>query len=536
MGGRRAVRAAGPVDVEDAVAPPGRRPTPGGSAAVPASSAGPQCGPLQPGDLLAERYRLVEPVAGADTAVLWRAVDEVLARAVAVKVLPVVGEAGRAGAQPFLDAAVRAGALAHPGLVRVYDAAVEQPPGRAGEVAYVISEWVESVALPGLLADGPLRPGDATDLLRQAADALTAAHARGVAHGRVHPGNLLVTTNGRLRVTDAAVGAAVHGLDLQPGVTGEEIRADTRDLAAVLYALLTGHWPSAATPQPAAGLPAAPAGGAGAGRAYSPRQVRAGVPRALDLVVSRGLDPARHPGLPVLATPAALADAAERAAEQAREAQRKQDRPGPPARFRRALPWLVAGSVVAAAGTGGWLFGLAVGDLPRRNGAVETIVSTTSSPPSPGASPAALAVDLTRATVRDFDPPPGDGQESPDKVGNAVDGDPSTAWVTSRYTTSLFGGLKQGVGLLVDLGTARALSKVEITLTAPGAGLELRVADTPGGTADAFRVVARTTDAGRLTTLVPAAGERGRYWLVWLTALPRDGVGYREGIAELRFS
>ena len=491
--------------------------------------------PFRVGDLLAGRYRLVEPVGGAGSTVLWRAVDEVLARPVAVKLLL----AGRDAAQPFLAAAVRAGALGHPGLVRVYDAGLETPAGATGEVAYVISEWVDGASLPGVLADGPLDAVDATDLLREAADALSAAHARGVAHGRLHPDNVLVTSGGRLRVTDVAVGASVHTPDVPADATSEAIRADTRDLAAVLYALLTGRWPGAATPQPAGNLPNAPAERHESSRPYSPRQVRAGVPRALDLVVSRGLDPARHPGLAVLATPAAFADAAEQAAEQSRETQRRRvTDPGPPSRLRRSIPWVVIGAVVAAIGTGGWLLGLAVGELPRRDGAVDNVVSTGSSPPSPGASRPAppVPVDLTKVAVRDFDPPPGDGQESSDKVRNATDGDPSTAWATSRYTTSGFGGLKQGVGLLVDLGAARTLTKVEVALTAPGAGLELRVADTPGSTADAFRVVARAADAGRVANLIPAGGERGRYWLVWLTALPPDGNGYREGISELRFS
>ena len=337
--------------------------------------------PFRAGDLLAGRYRLAEPVGGAGNTVLWRAVDEVLARPVAVKLLPAGGPGGRDAAQPFLDAAVRAGALGHPGLVRVYDAGLETPAGATGEVAYVISEWVDGSPLPDVLADGPLDAVAATDLLRQAADALSAAHARGVAHGRLHPGNVFVTGSGRLRVTDVAVGASVHAPDDAADVTSDAVRADTRDLAAVLYALLTGRWPSAATPQPACGLPSAPAERQESSRPYSPRQVRAGVPRALDLVVSRGLDPARHPELPVLATPAALADAAEQAAEQSRETHRRRATdPGPPSQLRRSVPWLVAGAVVAAIGTGGWLLGLAVGELPRRDGAVENVVSTGSSP------------------------------------------------------------------------------------------------------------------------------------------------------------
>ena len=498
------------------------------------SSPGAQAtGPLRPGDVLAERYRLVEEVGGIDDTTLWRAVDDVLARTVAVKARAAVGPVGRAAAQPFLDAAVRTGALAHPGLVRVYDAAHETRPGPVDGVAYVVSEWVDGEPLAQTLRDGPLDAVQATTLLRQAADAVTAAHATGTAHGRLHPGNVLLTPAGRLRVTDTAVAAAVHGREGSLEATPEAVQDDTRDLAAVLYCLLTGRWPAGSTPQPGSGVPDAPGA-----RPCSPRQVRAGVPRALDLVVSRALTLGRHPGPPGPATPAALAEAAEAAATQARETQRRQQAgPRPPSRLRRTLPWLVAVGVVGAVGTAGWLLGLAVGDLPRRDGAVEAVVSTTSSAaPSPGASPAAAPVDLTSTPLRDYDPPPGDGQENPDKVRNAVDRDLSTAWSTSLYRTSAFGGLKPGVGLLVDLGSARSLHQVDVALTAAGAGIELRVGDSPDGPLSAYRVVARQGDTGRLSSLRPGDGDRGRYWLVWLTALPSDGGGFREGISELRFS
>jgi len=481
--------------------------------------------PLAEQDMLARRYRLLAPLAAGGPAVLWRAADEVLARDVAVKVLD-----ARAVRSPFLDAAVRAGALAHPGLAKTYDAAVEERD-QAG-TAYVINEWVDGQALADVLREGPLDPVEAVGLLRQAADALTSAHHRGVPHGRVHPGNVLVTASGRLRLTDTCVAAAVHGAPVG-AATPQAVRADTRDLAAVLYALLTASWPSGATPQPAGGLPTARERDA---HAYSPRQVRAAVPRSLDLVVSRGLDPSRHPGTAVLATPAALALAAEQAAEQVREARVADAQPRPPSRLRRFAPWLAALAALLAVGTGGWLLGLAVGEVPRRANGVEPVLTTTA-PSAPAGSPATAPppIDLTRLSVRDFDPPPGDGQESPDKVHNAVDLDPSTAWVTDRYNTSHFGGLKTGVGLLVDLGASTAVTSVQVQLTATGAAVELRAADTPAATADGYRVVAQNADTGPVATLTPAAGERARYWLVWLTALPGQDSGYREGISELRF-
>ncbi len=78
-------------------------------------------GPLVVGDLLAGRYLLLEVVADDGPAVLWRATDEILARAVAVKVLPAPNKRMRDAAEPFLDAAVRTCSINHPGLARVYD-------------------------------------------------------------------------------------------------------------------------------------------------------------------------------------------------------------------------------------------------------------------------------------------------------------------------------------------------------------------------------------------------------------------------------
>ena len=68
------------------------------------------------------------------------------------------------------------------------------------------------------------------------------------------------------------------------------------------------------------------------------------------------------------------------------------------------------------------------------------------------AAPAgAEPIDLTAAQVTSFDPPPGGGDEQPGAVPNAFDDDLTSAWSTERYETAALGGLKTGVGLLVDL-------------------------------------------------------------------------------------
>lgn len=484
-------------------------------------------------DVLAERYRLVHVVHEGESATLWEAVDEVLDRPVALKAVPAGGSSGGRAARALLAAAGRAAALSHPGLVRVYDATVEERqagPRSSTPVAFVTSEWVDGQDLHAVLTEGPLEPAEVARLGIEAAEALGAAHARGTAHGRVHPGNVLLDSSGRVRLTDAAVGAALAGRPLDPvgELSDEAVAADTRDLSAVLYAMLTARWPAEVSEQPAGPLASAPSTG---GRVYGPRQVRAGVPRALDDVVSRGLRPG------TTATPAALA-AALRATgvDQAPAAPAPRVARGP-SRLRRVVPWVAAAAFIAAFATGTYTLGRAIGELPSRAGDLEALVQATTGPSRGASAPAVVRVDLRGpgVAVRDYDPR-GDQREQTSRVVNATDGDPSTAWTTDRYRGADLGGLKSGVGLLVDLGRPTSVGRVDLGVTRPGADVELRAGNALGPDETALPVVASAVDAGAVARLTPARPTTARYWLVWFTDLPRDGDGFRSGISELLFN
>lgn len=484
-------------------------------------------GPLQVGDLLAGRYLLLDPVATDGPAVLWRAQDQVLARPVAVRVLPTPTKTAKAAVEPFLAAAARASRTTHPGLVRVLDAGVEVRAGRSGDVTYLVREWAEGEPLDVHLGRvGALSALDAADVLRQLADALAAAHRGGLVHGRVHPGNVLISPSGRVRLTDTAVAAVVHGTpdsNIPGGIPG-----DTRDAAAVLYALLTCRWPVGASAQPAGTLAPAPVAH---GHVLETHQVRAGVPLALDRVVTRALDPGRVPTLPALTTPASLADAADAATAAERQERAVPAAPPPPGWVRRHAGPLAAAVVVAVAATGGWFAGLAIGELPRRPGGVDALTVPSA---SPGATAVATPLDLRSVRVRDFDPA-GDGLENPDQAVNATDGDATTAWSTSRYRSAAFSGLKPGVGLLLDLGAVRTVHTVQVAFTVSGAAVELRAAEVLPRRAEDARVVAQASD-GQVATLDPAAPLRARFLVLWITRLPKDGDGYRVGVTGVRLT
>jgi hypothetical protein len=267
--------------------------------------------------------------------------------------------------------------------------------------------------------------------------------------------------------------------------------------------------------------------------------VRAGVPRALDAVVVRALEPGREPGRNPITSPRGLAQALDEAGPELRPA------PAPsaaPTRRREArrwrhLPKLAALAFVISVGIVGYTTGKNIGELPRKDGALEALAQPSASPGATGRQPVRINLAAAPVVVRDFDPEGRDGTEQPGSVPNAFDGDPTTAWNTDGYGSAAFGGLKKGVGLLVDLGAPTRVANVQVGLVAPGAAVELRSSDTPADSADSFTTVDRESQAKQVATLTPASAKPARYWLIWFTSLPKGDRGrFRDGIAELVFN
>ena len=226
---------------------------------------------MRPGDVLADRYRLVDLLSEARGGRFWRAWDQVLARHVAIHLI----HQDDTRAPGLMDAARRSATLLDPRLLRVLDA------DRVGEVCYVVNEWGEGESLDQLLVDGPLAPRRAAWIVSEVGGLLVNAHGHGISHGRLVPENVLVDEGGAVKVIGLGVDAALHGLP------AERTSTDVVDLAGVLYAALTGKWPG----QSRSDLTPAPEEH---GRPLRPRQVRAGVPRALDGLCDEVLNP--YPG------------------------------------------------------------------------------------------------------------------------------------------------------------------------------------------------------------------------------------------------
>jgi len=214
----------------------------------------------RPGDVLAGRYRLTDLLTESAGGRFWRAFDQVLQRDVAVHIIACEDERA-----PLLRNAARTSAtVLDRRMLRVLDI------DEADDRCFVVNEWGNGTSLDILLADGePLAPPVAAWIIAETADTLALAHEAKVAHGRLIPENILIDTDGAVRLIGFAVDAALHGLP------AGRISNDVADLAGLLYAALTGRWAGVST----SAVTIAPTDH---GHVLRPRQVRAGIPRTLD--------------------------------------------------------------------------------------------------------------------------------------------------------------------------------------------------------------------------------------------------------------
>jgi hypothetical protein len=454
------------------------------------------------------RYCLVEDLRSGSSASLWRATDEVLGRQVAVRI--VAGQT-RAQCKALTSAASRAGQVPDARWVRVLDVGSEPVDKRL--TVWLVSEWVDGPSLATLIRESPLPGPAATALVLSCAQAVTTAARHGVSHGCLHPDEVLVPADGQPRLTGLELTTALHSCTSSADAVPTAYD-DTRALGGLLYACLTGRWPLPGW----GGLPA-PLKGDG----VHPRQQRGGISRELDELTARALRGGYD-------TPAALARDLSALPMAALH-------PPPPdpdtgdRRWRRVAWWLVPPLLVAAIGFGAWTVGSDLGRVPSP---ARVAVPHLPQPHRHGRAASGHQLVWSKPPqVTSFDPQ-GDGSEDPGGVGLAVDDDPSTLWTTDIYHDSpLFGGLKHGVGLLLDLGRPKSVATADLLLSAPGANLQLRAGDSPPRSPTDLRLVGSRQAAPTATHLDLGAPVRARYWLLWFTSLPASGSDYQIGVAEI---
>jgi hypothetical protein len=493
---------------------------------------------VEPGGRLADRFRLEDRVSESGGATLWKAIDEVLARPVCVLTLAPDFER----VVEVVTAARGASRLTDPRLTQVFDAAEED-----GQ-AYVVSEWVSGESLADMVSSGPMAPERAAALVAEAAEAVAHAHEAGLAHLCLTPDRLIWTAGSTVKLLGLAVDAALSDIESE-----NPARDDAEGLGRLLYAALTGHWPGG---EGESDLPPAPLDD---GKVCTPRQVTAGVPGFLDAITCRALLQEPRRGLPPLATPA---DVAEALAEVPRPApvpvsvsatppalslrseaiedtdpnrQHRQPRqpapsrpPAPPRRRQsggaagRVMVTAVILLVIAAVGIGAWTLGQSLGKRPPQP---EASASGSQAPPP-------KIITVKPSSADGFDPLGTDRSEHSEYARLAIDGKPSTEWHTDKYESAELGKLKDGVGLILQMGKQVSISDVVVTLgDTPGSSVELKI----GNAADlnSLKTAAKEDNVSGKVTLTPAKATSGQYVLIWFTRLPAFEGKFRGTIYDV---
>ena len=490
--------------------------------------------------VLGGRYRLVRRIAHGGMAEVWEAHDDVLGRRVAAKVLYRHLATDGSFLERFRREAIAAARLAHPNVVATYDTGVDH------DVAWIVMELVEGCTLRDELAQrGALDPARAVRIATQVADALDYAHRSGVIHRDVKPGNILLAEDDRVKVADfgiakaaieaaadASGGGAAGDLTRSGDIVGtakylspEQVNGDAVDgrsdvyaVGVVLYEMLCGRPPFTGDSEVALAmqhLEAAPT---------PPRQVRAGIPRSLEAVVLRAmakLPAKRFPTAGQLHTALLSVDLRPDDAAPAVVREDTPPRGSPPTFAQSERSWMVPTlAIVVLAVTLG-----VVGVLFARSDTGQRLLDDR--PPEPGGGAGALPVRPAA-----FDPQ-GDGHEHDAELPRLTDGDVATVWETERYSNRRFGGLKTGVGVVLQLDGSHGLDRLEVSSPSPGWTAEIYVADGPKSTPPPGQwgepVASRTGIDGEAR--FDLGGRQGTAVLVWITDL---GEANTVSVGEVR--
>jgi serine/threonine-protein kinase len=473
------------------------------------------------GERIGNRYELIRQLAKGGMAAVWEAEDTILARPVAVKILLPHLAADEQFVERFRREAVAAARLSHPHIVAIYDTCATD------DCEAIVMELVRGRTLRAALDEiGALPVRQAVDIATQVADALHHAHVNGLIHRDVKPGNILLSDDGRVLVTDFGIAKAAEAASeltevglivgtakyLAPEqVQGQPLdaRADVYSLGIVLYEMLTGRVPFAgenSTSTALARVTTTP---------LRPRQIRAGIPRAVEDVVMKAMAVRREERYQSAAElRAALVELdlarvdGDDETSLVRATQPGADPTPPPAEHigfvRSERRWLVPVALILVVAVVLGIVGVVVGgtDVGDRLFGGSGSTATTG---------ALHPIAIARA--RSFDPQ-GDGAEHDESIGNLLDNDAATVWSTEHYNARTF-GTKKGVGVVLSVASPQTVRSVTIDSATTGWRASIYVADTPRDTLPEWGAPVATVSGAGTVTL----GKRAGAVLVWITDL-----------------
>lgn len=539
---------------------------------------------LRPGDLIDDRYRLDVLLTQRDGITTWQGVDQGLGRPVLMHVLP----PGQPRMLEILDAARDAALATDARFLRVLDTVLVEEPHQFG---YIVLEYAPAHTLQLLLRKGAFTETEALWVIREIAEGLVSAHASGLFHRQLNPHTVVITATGHPKIVGFLMEAVIQPEpdDDQPGEP-----QDIQALGQLLYAMLVRAWPH----EERFGLAAAPL--TAAGKVVLPGQIRSGITPEVNALVDRLLNPddADSPLCSAQNVVAAItpllsgADASDDLAARLQAPMRPAVEPQPASATRMTVVQDVPRPITPDEAT-------TTLATPAEAPVAATIVdeiaepaefSTPVPPPPPqgqrhstwnnptaqepsrrwlaflmGAFVVSLVVGLVGVLINNvgrygtphkfepyritsataFDPKAdgGDERENNDQAAKAIDADPTSAWTTEQYGRSAdLNQAKPGVGLVLDLGQTRTVTRVKIVMGPGATSGQIRIPSDPTVKA---APMASQRDWQQVGAFKDASGEiivtldrpvDTRYVLVYLTRLPHNGKAYQGQIVHVDIS
>ncbi len=207
---------------------------------------------LKEGIIIGERYEIISRVGSGGMADVYKAMDHKLNRLVAVKVLKAEFRGDGSFVAKFRKEAQAAAGLAHPNIVNVYDV------GEDRGLYYIVMELVEGITLKNYIdKKGKLSVKEATSIAIQVSLGLESAHNQGIVHRDVKPQNIIISVDGKVKLSDFGIAKAINSNTITANVMGsvhfsspEQVRGGSADaksdiysLGITMYEMVTGRVP-----------------------------------------------------------------------------------------------------------------------------------------------------------------------------------------------------------------------------------------------------------------------------------------------------
>ena len=207
---------------------------------------------LTDGVFLADRYEILSKVGAGGMSDVYKAKDHILGRFVAIKVLRQEFSEDRNFVTKFRIEAQSAAGLEHPNIVNIYDV------GNEDDTYYIVMEYVEGITLKSYIeGKGQLSFKESVSIAIQVARGIEAAHNKGIIHRDIKPQNIMISTDGKVKVTDFGIAKAASSNTISSDVMGSvhyvspeqarngfvDLRSDIYSLGIVMYEMVTGRVP-----------------------------------------------------------------------------------------------------------------------------------------------------------------------------------------------------------------------------------------------------------------------------------------------------